>query len=279
MSMLVCLNGTFIPREDAQLSILDGAFLYGDSLFETLKARGTKILLLHEHLDRLELSAKLLDFPCDRQKIEASLRQLAASLGSPTSRIRLTLGRGSHSSLEFPPAEKSWYLLTASPCEELTDAQREAGASCVSAPHQRVNPLSHLPQLKRGNYADCLYAANYAREKGAREALFINPQGQVLEGATSNLFALIEHKLITPPTGKLVLAGVMRRQVIDAATELGIHTLERPLSKTELLGAQEAFLTSSLIDILPINALDGQPLARGTTWQALRKTLRLRIET
>ncbi len=265
MSMLVCLNGQFIPREDARLPIQDGAFLFGDSLFETLKARGKNILLLHEHLDRLDLSAKLLNLPCNRQKLETSLRQLASSLTAPTSRIRLTLSRGSHQGLGFPDVEAGWFLLTASPLEETNDQQREQGADCISAPNQRVNPLSHLPQMKRGNYADCLYAVNYAQQKGAREALFCDQQGQILEGATSNIFALIDHKLVTPPTGPLVLAGVMRRQVIAAATELGIRTVERKLNKTELFQAQEAFLTNSLIDILPINSLDGKAVSRGSS--------------
>lgn len=279
MSMLVCINGTFIPHEDARLPVQDGAFLFGDSLFETLKAHGKKILLPHEHLDRLELSAKLLGFPCNREKLELSLRQLASCLTAPVSRIRLALSRGSHNGLEFPAAENGWYLLTASPMEETTDQQREQGASCISAPNRRVNPLSHLPQMKRGNYADCLYAADYARQKGAREALFFDEQGQVLEGATTNIFAQLGHKLVTPPTGHAVLAGVMRRQVIDAATELGIITVERALTKAELFDAEEVFITNSLIDILPISSLDGRAIGQGTNWKYLYETLRMRIET
>lgn len=275
--MLVCLNGKFIPHEDAQLPISDGAFLFGDTLFETLKALGQKILLQDEHLDRLELSAKLLDFPCNRQRIETSLRQLAHALTTPASRIRLTLGRGQHQGLPFPSPDAGWFLLTATEYIEPSGSEREQGVACVVAPNQRVNPLSHLPQMKRGNYVDCLYAANYARSKNAREALFISPEGNLLEGSTSNLFALIDGKLLTPPLGQQVLAGVMRRQVINAATELGLLVSERDLSREQLLNAEEAFICNSLVDILPIAALDSYPIARGRSWQRILKTLQIRI--
>jgi branched-subunit amino acid aminotransferase/4-amino-4-deoxychorismate lyase len=277
--MLVCLNGNFIPHEDAKLPITDGGFLFGDTLFETIKARGKKILLQQEHLDRLQLSADLLDFPCPRSRIESTLQNLAAALKSDVSRIRLTLSRGPFQGLAFPATENSHFLLTAVTAEEPSDVERDSGAVCVTAPNRRVNPLNHLPQMKRGNYADCLYAANYARSKDAREALFCSSDGHLLEGSTSNLFAVIDDCLITPPLGDVILAGIMRRQVIDAATELGMRIIERNLSREEALNAQEAFLSNSLIDILPITSLDGQKLQRGTTWQALLKTLRMRIET
>lgn len=279
MSMLVCRNGTFIPHEDASLPINDGGFLFGDTLFETLKAKGGNILLPQQHLDRLEHSAKLLNFPFRRDRIETSLQQLANALTAPASRIRLTLSRGSHSGLNLPAAEDGWFLLTAVPYAELGEEERNAGATCVLAPNRRVNPLSHLPQMKRGNYADCLYAADFARRQGAREALFIDDDGRLLEGATSNLFALHDGRLITPPLDTLVLAGIMRRQVIDAATELGLLVVERELLLTELPAAAEAFLCNSLIDLLPVNSIDGQTINRGNSWRSILKTLRMRIET
>jgi len=277
--MLVNINGRFVPHEDAQLPITDGSFLFGDSLFETLKGQGKQILLQQEHLDRLELSARLLAFPCDRPRIETALQQLARALSADVSRIRLTLSRGSHQGLDFPDAEHGWFLLTAVPYQPLSNQQRDTGAICVTAPNRRVNPLSHLPQMKRGNYTDCLYAANYARSQGAREALFADSDGNLLEGATSNLFAISDGRLLTPPTGTEILAGIMRRQLIDTAAELGIPVTEGKLTRQQLFSAEEAFLCNSLIDILPLAALDGRPLRRGTVWKELLKTLRVRIGT
>ncbi len=277
--MLVNINGTFVPHEEAQLPITDGGFLFGDSLFETLKAHGNKILLQKEHLDRLELSAKLLDFPCERNRIETSLQQLSSALTDDVSRIRLTISRGSHRGLNFPDSGSARFLLTATPYTEVCATDRETGCACVIAPNQRVNPLSHLPQMKRGNYADCLYAANFAHNKGAREALFVDEEDNLLEGCTSNLFTLIDGQLVTPPLGRTVLAGIMRRQIIAAATEMGIPVSERDLPRAELLSTEEAFICNSLIDVLPIATLNGQPLNRGETWKSLLKTLLIRIGT
>ena len=278
-TLLVCLDGKFVPHEDAHIAISDGGFLFGETLFETLKAHGNNILLAQRHLERLETSAQLLDFPFDRHQIERSLDQLAAGLTAPTSRIRLTISRGAFTGLTWPSPQAAHFLLTAVPYTELTDAQRQAGAACVFAPNQRVNPLSHLAQMKRGNYADCLYAFNHARAAGAGEALFRDPDRYILEGSTTNVFAVIDDRLITAPPDNLVLDGIMRREVIKTAAELGIQTSERKLHTDELAEADEMFLTNSLIDILPLSSIDGLPIKRGDCWKSLLKTLWMRIET
>ena len=276
--MLVCLNGTFIPYEDAAIPIRDGGFLFGDTLFETCKGKNNKILLKTRHLDRLEESAQQLGFPYHRDKIETALQQLATSFTTPATRLRLTLSRGDFSGLAWPPEERSRFLITAKEYTELSHDERQIGATCVIAPNQRTNPVSHLPQMKRGNYADCLYAANYARQKNAGEALFVDPQQNVLEGSTTNIFAISDDRLVTPPAGKLILNGIMRHQVISTAAELGILVVERSLTLTELYHAEEVFLTNSLIDILPVASIGGKAINRGDHWKSLLKTLRIRIE-
>jgi branched-subunit amino acid aminotransferase/4-amino-4-deoxychorismate lyase len=276
--LIVCLNGTFIPHEDAALPIRDGGFLFGDTLFETLKAKKQKILLKSPHLDRLEEAARHLGFPCDRDSIETSFQHLAASLKTPASRIRLTLSRGDFSGLAWPATAQSRFLITAREYTELTDEERQIGATCVIAPNQRVNPVSHFPQMKRGNYADCLYAANHARQSNAGEALFVDPQQNILEGSTTNVFAIIDKRLVTPPPGNLILDGIMRQQIIRSAAELGILVVERNLPVAELHQADEVFLTNSLIDILPIASINGKAISRGDHWKSLLKTLRIRIE-
>ncbi|RLB59999.1 MAG: hypothetical protein DRG80_05985 [Deltaproteobacteria bacterium] len=276
--MIICLNGSFIPREDATIPIRDGGFLFGDTLFETLKGKNQKLLLKTRHLDRLEESARLLSFPCNRDTIETSLEQLAARLTSPATRIRLTLSRGDFSGLTWPTAEQSRFLITTSEHTELTDEERQIGATCVIAPNQRTNPVNHLPQMKRGNFADCLYAANYAHKSNAEEALFVDPQQNVLEGSTSNIFAIIDNHLVTPPVENLILEGIMRQQIIKTAAELGILVVERNLPIAELHRADEVFLTNSLIDIFPIASINGKAIGRGDHWKSLLKTLRIQIE-
>lgn len=275
---LVSLNGRFIPHEDAAIAVNDGGFLFGDSLFETFKAHKQTILLEQQHLERLEQSAAHLDFPFQRSAIEKALRQLASGLTADTSRIRLTISRGTVDGLRWSDSEPT-FLLTAKEYVEVSDHKREKGIHCVTAPNRRVNPFSHLPQMKHGNYADCLYAYNFAQRNGADEALFVDTDQHVLETSTANIFAFIDERLITPPADHLVLGGIMRRQVIKAAAELGIPFSERSLNYSELTSAAEVFITNSLIDILPVAGIDQSLIARGTLWKSLLKTLWMRIET
>jgi branched-subunit amino acid aminotransferase/4-amino-4-deoxychorismate lyase len=271
--MIVNVDGAFIDPEKACLSLDDGAVLFGDTLFETLKARDGRIRFLEAHLDRIELAARLLAFPFNRKKSRETLLAVADRLEAHVSRLRLTLTRGNFSGLELPPAERGRFVVTASPYLEPTAEDRTAGAVCVIAPNRRVNPLCHLPQMKRGNYADCLYAADFARRRGAREALFVSAEECVLEGATSNLFALQGGTLVTPPAGELVLPGIMRRQVLRAAADLGLQVEERDLPLDELFAAGEAFLSNSLIDLLPVGQIEGRPLRRGGLTERLRTAI------
>ena len=265
--MIFNLNGQFVDTEQAKLACNDSAVLFGDSLFETLKAQDGQLQFLEQHLDRLELAARLLNFPCDRPALRSALLETAARLAAPLARLRLTLSRGPMTGLSLPAAESGHFFIIASPYQEPDSAERQQGVVCVFAPNRRVNPLSHLPQLKRGNYADCLYAADYARRKGAREALFQTEDGQVLEGATSNLFIVKNDILLTPPAGELVLAGIIRRQVLLAAKSLKLPAKEQPITVDELFTADEAFLTNSLFGLLPMAQIEGRTLSRGP-WTA-----------
>lgn len=268
--MIVFLDNRLVAAAEATLAIEDGALRFGDSLFETLLAKAGRIHFLEQHLDRIEHSAALLAFPCDRAAARAALELCAATLAAPVTRLRLTLTRGAYPGLQLPPATRPGRLLvSAAPYTPPTLAERAAGVDCVLAPNQRVNPLSHLPQMKRGNYADCLYAADHARRQGAREALFCDSAGNLLEGSSSNLFAILDGTLITPPAGELVLPGILRQQVLLAADHLGLPRRVTALPRNQLPEATEVFLSNSLIGLLPVARLGNITLQRGRTWQAL----------
>ncbi len=271
--MIVNIDGRFVAAETAALPVNDGSVLFGDTLFETMKARGRSIRYLADHLDRIELSCRFLQMPFDRNKAEETLLATAKRLETPASRLRLTVSRGTFSSLAFPPAQEGRQIITASPYLEPDEAGRRQRVSCVFAPNRRVNPLSHLPQMKRGNYADCLYAAAHARSRGAREALFITDDQRLLEGATSNLFIVTGKTLVTPPAGELVLGGIMRRQVLKTARALDMSTEERDITVEELYDADEAFLTNALIDVLPIASAEGRTIARGAMAETILSAL------
>lgn len=272
--MIVFLDDRLVCPDQACLGVEDGAVRFGDSLFETLLARDGRIRFLEEHLDRIARSADLIAFPCNRAAARAALDLCAQKLAAPAARLRLTLTRGRYPGLQLPPpVQPGRLLITAAPYTPPTQGERKAGVRCVLAPNQRVNPLCHLPQMKRGNYADCLYAADFARRQGAREALFCTPDGQLLEGATSNLFAIVDGILVTPPAGELVLAGILRRQILKAADRLGLAWREAPLPLAEISAAEEMFLSNSLIGLLPVASINGTPLRRSQRWEGLLQAI------
>lgn len=276
--MLVSLNGRFIPYEDALLPMSDTALLYGDSLFETFRAEKNQILLQKEHLDRLCRSAQLLEFPCDRPRLEAALSQMSAVLKDEVSRLRLTLGRGPSHGFKLAKGENCWFALTAVTATSPSNDERETGVSCVTAPNCRSNPLNHLPQMKRGNHADCLYAADFADKHNAHEALFIE-QGLVIEGSSSNIFVRFAEKLYTPPVSKLVLDGVTRREIISTAIEYGLQVAEEALPIERLLEADELWLSNAMVEILPVASIDRQAIKLGKLWQKIHPLYKQRTET
>jgi len=272
--MICNFNGRFVGPDDPLISGRDGAWLYGDTLFETMKAKDGHILFLQQHLDRMQTSAKLIDFPFDRSKIIEALDASLQQAGRETSRIRLTLSRGDFSSSAFPDQDHSLFLIQVSPADEPGTDEQQEGIRCVLAPNRRVNPLSHFPQMKRGNYADCLYAANYARSKGAREALFVSKKGLLLEGATSNIFLIKDETLITPTLGELVLRGIIRGQILELAGEWGMRIESREIPLDELYTADEVFISNSLIDVLPVTDVDGRDIKKGPLAQKFMAALK-----
>jgi len=276
MSTLVWQENHWRPAETPVITAADGGFLYGDTLFESLLVRAGQPLFLREHLDRLELSAHLSEFPFDRKTIAELVKSSLALSPYATGRLRLTLSRGEFQGLGFP-VTASRPLLTLAPHVELTNEQRSTGWRAVGAPNQRVNPLSHLPQMKRGNYADCLYACNHARQCGADEALFFTPERLLLEGSISNVFLVRDGQLRTPHLGGLVLAGVIRKQLLALAGEAGLEAIESEIKETDLFTAEEVLLCNSLMLIVPLVELDGRPLPRGECWRELLANLAIMI--
>ncbi len=266
MKLSAC-NGRIVSGRTELVSIDAGGFLYGDSLFETLRAEQRKLLWVDEHLQRLSEGCRLSALPFDEQMARQGLEEVCRRLPWPSARIRLTVSRGE------PGADAAQQFVTGQPYQPPTPDAYRAGVQCVYAPNQRVNSVSHLPQMKRGNYADCIYAARHARANNAFEALFCTAEGDLLEGAISNLFVLLDGVLLTPPAGELVLPGIARGKILTAAKKAGLPALEHPLHRQLLRHATEAFISNSLFGLLPVRSIAGQQIASGPAAQTLRHFL------
>ncbi|WP_437781154.1 aminotransferase class IV [Sorangium sp. So ce1097] len=296
MTRLVSIDGVVFQPEEARVSVYDRGFLYGDSVFETIRTYGGEPFALEEHLARLERSAERIAvaLPISRDELAHEVRALlraanaagsagaaagssgaAAGPAAPTeSYVRVMLTRGS-GPLGLDPALAGAPLrvILVEPLKPLPGALYRDGISVVTIRTQRAGDAA--PGAKVSNYLESLLALREARAAGAHEALILDPSGHVVEGTTSNVF-LVERRppahegaegagplLITPPREAGILVGITRANVIEVAGELGVPVCCEPVTMARLLAAEEVFITSSLREIVPVVRVDGHPVGAG----------------
>jgi branched-chain amino acid aminotransferase len=253
---MLWLHDRLVAEGEARVSALDRGLLHGDGLFETMRCYDGQPAFWREHVERLHASARELGLA-----VPELLRPVRAVLdadglrGDARVRITLTRGPGPFGELRGAPT----LLVTAEPVA-LPDGLHERGAAAIVSRH-RV--LSGRPAMKSTSFQLHSLAKAEARAQGAWEALLPNEQGELAEGATSNLFAVQQGALLTPPLDAGCLPGVTRAQVLRLAPGLGLRAVERPLSLSVLRGADECFLTSSVAEVVPVVQVDARPVAAG----------------
>lgn len=261
--MKVWLNGGLVEERDALVPALDRGLLYGDGLFETLRAYAGKPFLLEEHLDRLAGAADATAMPLPpRKALERSVREVVAANGleQGDARVRITVTRGlAGEDLAAPASGFPTALVAAQPVRLPVDLYERGVSAVVST----VRVLSGGAAMKSTSFQPHVLAKLEARRAGAWEALLPNELGELAEGATSNLFAVQGGQLVTPPPDAGLLPGLTRAVVLRLAPSLGLRAVERPLSLSVLRAAEEAFLTGSVAEVVPLVAIDGRPLGAG----------------
>lgn len=243
-----------MPAARATISALDRGFLYGDGLFETVRAYAGEPFALREHVRRLARSARVFRIPFEadpgywRPRVRRCLR--ANGLHAVDAAVRLTISRGAGPFGIVPsPKLRPTTMLLATPLDpRLARAQAEGVAICFF-PFRLV--AGTLPSHKTLHYLPAVLGKMIARRRGAWEALYLATDDTVLEGTTSNVFAVEGGRLITPPLGG-ILPGVTRHLLTTIARRAGVPLIERRLTRAELLGADEVMLTASTIEVLPV---------------------------
>lgn len=277
MSTKVWLSTAGEPRDpqDATISVFDRGFLYGDSVYETLRtAGGRTIVELDAHLNRLRRSAEGIAFelPFSDAEITDAVAQTIAAANNPDSRIRIIVTRGTGPiALDTRVAESPVMVVIVSPLVVPSAEEYQRGIPAVLV---REREGSIRPGLKTGNYLGNILALRRAHELGAEDAIMCNADGAVAEGATSNLFMVVAGSVHTPSLATGLLAGITRGVVIRLLRErLGLPTCERTILPGELRGADELFLTSSVRGIMPITSLDGAVVGNGTAGPITRRVM------
>jgi branched-chain amino acid aminotransferase len=280
MSRLVSIDGAIVSPDDAKVSVYDRGFLYGDSVFETIRTYGGAPFALDEHMARLERSADrvAIAMPVPRAVIAEEVRRAIAEAGNAESYARVMLTRGSGPlGLDPSLATRPLRVILIEPLKPLPASLYRDGVAVVTVRTER--PADAAQGAKVGNYLASLLALRKAYDAGAHEALILNASGQVVEGTTSNVFAVRSGgagsssgpTLVTPPDEAGLLPGITRAHLLATAAELGIPVLYASLTPEETAASDEVFLSSSLREVLPVVRVDGMTVSDGRPGRVTRE--------
>lgn len=268
MTSLVLIDGRPMPPDEAKVSVFDRGFLYGDSVFEALRTYGGRPFALDRHLARLAASAArvFIDLPVSLAQIGREVESAIVGAGNAESYIRLTITRGVGEALGLDPglSRHALRVVIVTPLKSPSAETYRDGVGVITHRTERVTDHSAAAGAKVGNYLVAVLASREARLAGAAEALIVDGRGNVVEGSTSNVFAVLgDGTLVTPPESDGILLGITRESVLAVAAELGIPVALQSLPLDVLKAAAEVFFCSSIRELVPVVSVDGTPIGAG----------------
>lgn len=273
MEEMVYLNGSLVPRREARISAFDHGFLYGYGLFETVRAYSGRVFRLKQHLARLTQGAGLLGLTSRLAAfdLEKAIYDTLTANNLSDARVRLTVSAGEGEALPDPSTCLSPTVMVVAQTipPHLARAYRVGYRATMS--HYRRCSQTALSGVKSTSYLLNVLARAEAKAAGADEALLLNEKGFLTEGTTSNIFLVAGKSLIMPPAESGILPGITRETVLEIAPALGLEAVEKDVLLLELLQADEAFLTSSVIEVMPLVNVDGSPIGSGKPASITRK--------
>ena len=278
MTGLASVDGRIVPAAEARVSVFDRGFLYGDSVFEALRTYGGVPFALTEHLERLARSAEraLIPLPVPIERFRAEVDEVVRAAQNSETYLRLMLTRGTGTALGLDPALGSApvRLILALPLVEPKPEPYERGIGVITYRTQRVADQTPASGAKLSNYMVSVLAMSEARGAGADEALVVDAEGRVVEGTTSNVYVVRAGALVTPPEEDGILVGITRQKVLEIARALAVPVEQRSLAPSDFASADEAFISSSIREIVPVVRVDGAPVGAGVPGPVTVRLLR-----
>jgi len=277
MTELVMIDGTVVPPAEARISVFDRGFLYGDAVFETIRTYGGRPFELDAHVTRLSRSAArvLIELPVSVTTIQREVVDAVTAAKNAESYIRLMVTRGSGELDLAPDATLTpTRVVIVGPLRPPPPDVYVNGVSVLTYRTMRAADATDAVGAKVTNYLVSVLAMRQAREAGAAEALVVDRNGCVVEGATSNVFAVAQGRLVTPPEDAGILLGITRLRVLAVARELGLQVELRAMPLPELVRAQEVFISSSIRELVPVVRVDAEPIGSGVPGLVTLRLLR-----
>jgi len=262
----VYANGDFVPQDQAVTSIYDHGFLYGDGVFEGIRAYNGRVFRLDEHIDRLYDSAMaiMLDIPLSKDEMKQAILETLRVNGLVDAYIRPIVSRGiGDLGLDPRKCPVPNVFIISQPWGAMYGDLYDKGLSAVTVTVRRNAPESLSPNIKSLNYLNNILAKIEANHKGGDEAIILDVRGNISEGSGDNIF-IIKNGTISTPQVMNNLRGITRAAAIEIAQDIGYPLLETDLGLFDLYTADEVFVTGTAAEIAPITTVDGRPVGDGS---------------
>ena len=264
--MKIYLNGEFVDKADAKVSVFDHGLLYGDGVFEGIRLYDGCVFKLEEHLERLAFSAKaiLLDLPMSLDEFANAVCETCRLNDLSNGYVRLVVTRGpGHLGLTPDGCGPPNVIIIADDIQLYPEELYENGLKIISVPTRRINAAALPPAVKSLNYLNNILAKIEAKKVGFLEALMLNDKGEIAECTGDNVFIVSKGTIFTPPLDAGSLRGITRGAVMDLAEEIGYEVREQALTRYDLWTAEECFLTGTAAEVIPCVEVDHRAIGDG----------------
>jgi len=264
--MKIFMDGKYYSERDAKVSVFDHGLLYGDGVFEGIRAYHGHVFKLKEHIDRLFYSAKaiLLELPMSHAQLMAATVETCRANKLRDGYIRLVVTRGVGTlGLNPRTCKKPSVIIIADKIQLYPPEYYQRGLDIITVPTVRNLHSALNPAIKSLNYLNNILAKIEANNAGVEEAVMLNAEGFVAECTGDNLFIVKNRALFTPPLSAGALYGITRQTVIELAEEAGLKVSEPNLTRYDLFNADECFLTGTGAELIPVVKIDGRVIGAG----------------
>ncbi len=273
---VVFLNGEFISRDAARVSVFDHGYLYGDGVFEGIRAYNGRVFRLDEHLDRLYESAQtvMLQVPLTKEQLREAVLETLRRNGLRDGYVRLVVSRGPGDlGLDPRKCPQPTVVVIAEGIQLYPQEAYSRGLRAITVTTRKIAPDMLSPQVKSLNYLNNILARIEVNRAGVDEGIMLNAAGYVTECTADNVFVVLRGELCTPPVYLGILKGITRETVLELARALEIPATERVFTMHDVYTAEECFLTGTAAEVAPVVEVDGRVIGDGTPGAVTRRVI------
>jgi branched-chain amino acid aminotransferase len=278
MSRFIYLNGKMVPEEEAVISVFDHGFLYGDGVFEGIRAYNGRVFRLVEHIRRLYESAHsiLLPIPLSQEEMIQAVVDTVNANKLKDAYIRLVISRGvGDLGMDPRKCKNSQVIIIADKIALYPGELYEKGLTVITVATRRNIAEALEPKIKSLNYLNNIHAKIEANRAGVLEALMLTNQGYICEGTGDNIFIYRKGELLTPPSYLGILEGITREAIMELAQKEGIPLKETPFTRHDLYVSDECFLTGTAAEVIPVIEVDQRLIGDGKPGPVTRRLIDL----